>query len=108
MPITGEESPAAAKAAASNGSSESAAALSGAAPASELPGPHSQVAQAAPAKPVGQGATEAERTAPPASSAASSSVADSASSAAAGTSSALAGTVVLNLWFESLNQLGTV
>lgn len=58
----GEESPAAAQAS----SSQSAEALSGAGPASELPGVHSQASQAAPAKHVGQDSSEAERTAPPA------------------------------------------
>ncbi len=58
----GEESPAVAQAS----SSQSAEALSGAGPASELPGVHSQASQAAPAKHVGQDSSEAERTAPPA------------------------------------------
>jgi len=58
----GKESPAAAQAS----SSQSAAALSGAGSASELPGVHSQVSQAASAKHVGQDSSEAERTAPPA------------------------------------------
>ena len=58
----GEESPAAAQAS----SSESAEALSGAGPASELPGVHSQASQVAPAKHVSQDSSEAERTAPPA------------------------------------------
>ncbi|DBA78976.1 hypothetical protein WJX77_000488 [Trebouxia sp. C0004] len=58
----GEESPAAAQAS----SSQSAEALSGAGSASELPGMHSQVSQAAPAKHVSQDSSEAERTAPPA------------------------------------------
>ncbi len=60
----GEESPAAAKAEASNGS-QSAAFLSDAKSASELPGVHSQVTEAAPAKNVGQDSSKAERTAPP-------------------------------------------
>ena len=64
--------------------SQSAADLSGAGTASELPQVHAQAAEAAPAKPAAQQSTEAERTAPP-------SVSDSASSAAAGTSSPSAG-----------------
>ncbi|KAL3138010.1 hypothetical protein ABBQ38_005246 [Trebouxia sp. C0009 RCD-2024] len=96
----GEETPAETKAEAkpSPGSSHSAAALSGADSASELPQVHAQAAeQAAPAKPAGQQSTEAERTAPPpaaaaaAAAAAPSSVPDSARSGADGPSSPSAG-----------------
>ena len=79
-----------------NSSSQSAASLSGAGPASDLPQVHPQAAQAAaPAKPAAQPSTEAERTAPPAPAPAqapsSPTVSDSASSAAAGTTSPSAG-----------------
>lgn len=99
----GEETPAETKAEAkpSPGSSHSAAALSGADSASELPQVHAQAAeQAAPAKPVGQQSTEAERTdplptAPPPTAAATavspSSVPDSVPSGGAGSSSPSAG-----------------
>ena len=74
-----------------DGTSQSAADLSGAGSASELPQVHAQAAEAAPAKPAAQQSTEAERTAPPATAEASPSVSDSATSAAAGTSSPSAG-----------------
>ena len=77
---------------AQDSSSQSAADLSGAGSASDLPQVHAQAAEAAPAKPAAQHSTEAERTAPPATAEATPSVSDSASSAAAGTSSPSAST----------------
>lgn len=82
----GEESPAAAQAQAS--SSQSAAAAAGAESASVLPGVHSQVSEAAPAKHIGQDATEAERTASPAAVAASPSAEPSSPTPPAGKLSA--------------------
>lgn len=96
----GEETPAETKAEAkpSSDSNQSAAALSGAAPASELPQVHAQAAEeAAPAKPAGQESTEAERTAPgPTAAASPSTLPDSAPTGDAGTS-ALSGGALLPL-----------